>query len=118
PSPISIPQSVIDNWDSTYSPAVTNAVNANQSAAQQLIATSGAAVDASNFASTVVSTTTGILWYNVFSTNDASSKLGGNPYDNQNTVYHGSSNDTLLNQNVERFSADPAALNNLASYET
>ncbi len=109
PSPISIPQNVIDTWDTTYSPAVASAVSANHPAAQQLIATSGAAVDSSNFASTVVPTTTGILWYNVFATNDATAKLGGNPYGNQHRVYHGSSNDRLLNQNVERFTADPTA---------
>jgi pimeloyl-ACP methyl ester carboxylesterase len=118
PSPISIPQNVIDTWDTTYSPAITSAVSTNLPAAQQLIATSRAAVDSSNFASTVVSTTTGILWYNVFATNDATAKLGGNPYGNQNTVYHGSSNDTLLNQNVERFTADPTALANVVPYET
>jgi pimeloyl-ACP methyl ester carboxylesterase len=118
PSPISIPQSVIDGWDSTYDPAVTSAVQANPVAAQQLIAVSHAPIDPSDFTHSVVTTTTGILWYNVFGTNDARSKLGGNPYTNKHFTYHGSTNDTALNQNVERFSADPVALANVAPYET
>ncbi len=117
-SPIDIPDSVINGWDSTYEPAVASAVGSNLTNAQQLIATSKAAVDPNNFSSTVVSTTTGVLWYNVFATNDATSKLGGNPFGNENTVYHGSSNDQLLNQNVERFAASPTALQNVVPYET
>lgn len=42
-------------------------------------------------------------------------RLGGrNPFDNATTVYRGSRDDDALNAGVERFSADPAALAQLA----
>lgn len=118
PSPINIPDQLINNWDSAYSPAVASAISANPSAAQQLIATSHAAIDPSNVAASEISTAQDVLWYNVFATNDAEEKLGGNPFDNQHWLYHGSANDALLNLRVERFAASPTALANLKPYET
>jgi hypothetical protein len=45
--------------------------------------------------------------------------LGGQPYDNHNRIYLGSSNDFLLNLKVERFTPSPTALAAVAShYET
>jgi hypothetical protein len=42
-------------------------------------------------------------------------RLGGrNPFDNAKTRYHGSRDDSALNAGVERFSADPAAVAQLA----
>lgn len=38
---------------------------------------------------------------------------GGNPFDNSRTVYRGSPDDTALNQDIERFTADPAAVSTL-----
>jgi hypothetical protein len=68
---------------------------------------------------TVGETVLGILWYNVFATNDAIAKLHGQPFDNQDRVYAGSFDDTLLNENVERFTADKLALLQIVNkYET
>lgn len=39
---------------------------------------------------------------------------GGNPFDNSNTIYRGSSDDQALNAGVERFRADPDAVARLA----
>jgi hypothetical protein len=59
------------------------------------------------------------LSYNVLATNDAVQKLGGQPFDNQARVYAGSANDTQLNQMVQRFSADPVALQDVdLNYQT
>ena len=60
----------------------------------------------------------GVLWYNAFGTNDASAKLGGNPYDNRSRWYAGTSNDLLLNLLVPRFTADAAAVTAMTPYET
>ncbi len=117
-SPISIPNTLIDNWDSTYKPAVTNALNTHPISATQLISTSQAAIDPANRNATIVSTTLDILWYNVFATNDGVTKLGGNPYGNSTRVYSGSLDDARLNQKVQRFTADQAALTRLAAYQT
>jgi pimeloyl-ACP methyl ester carboxylesterase len=116
-SPISIPQQVIDDWDTTYVPAIASALAANPVAAQELVRTAKAAVVPGSF-ETVVDTTLNVLWYNVFGTNDAAAKLGGNPFGNRRRWYWGSSNDVKLNQGVQRFEADPAALAALASYQT
>jgi len=112
--PIVIPQNLIDNWDATYEPAVASAVQADPASAQQLINVTHASIDPADFTHTVVSTTTGVLWYNVFATNDATAEVGGNAYSNRTIAYHGSTNDALLNQSVERFSADPVAVANVA----
>lgn len=58
------------------------------------------------------------LAYNVLATNDAMTKLGGNPFDNIGRLYSGSADDTTLNASVARFSADPAALLEMENYET
>ena len=55
----------------------------------------------------------GILWYNIFATNDAVEKLGGHPYDNSRRWYSGSRNDLLLNFKIRRFHADSVALSNM-----
>ena len=107
PSPISIPQDVIDHWENTYEPAVESAVAASPGAALQLINTSKASIDPED-ATSVTTTTVNVLWYNVFGTNDATAKLGGNPYDNTTRFYRGSTNDLKLNMNVQRFTADPS----------
>ncbi len=40
---------------------------------------------------------------------------GGNPFENEAVVYHGSSDDAALNKGVLRYSADPAAVAQLAA---
>ena len=114
---IDIPQNLIDDWDGIYTPAVLQAITANPSATQQLLRVSHAPIDANDL-TTVGTTVLGILWYNVFATNEAKERLGGNPYDNRRRLYLGSSNDLLLNATVARFSASPTALLNLRAFET
>jgi pimeloyl-ACP methyl ester carboxylesterase len=120
-SPIDIPQDVMAKWDTDYVPAIRQALDRRPLATMQLMSTfiqsSGAPIDLSNPA-TWKPATINLLWYNVFATNDARQKLGGNPFDNSNRVYRGSANDWRLNQYVQRFRADPVALQNLVPYET
>jgi hypothetical protein len=55
----------------------------------------------------------------VLATNDAIEKLGGQPFDNHDRVYAGSANDTQLNQVVQRFNSDSAALQDIdLNYQT
>ncbi len=116
-SPLEIPMEVIDNWETIYVPRIESALAANPVAAVELIRTSKAAIDR-NDTTTVEATTINLLWYNVFGTNDATEKLGGNPFGNQQRWYSGSRNDLRLNHSVERVSADPAALLELERYQT
>jgi pimeloyl-ACP methyl ester carboxylesterase len=116
-SAVRVPAAVIAGWEGTYLPAVRRAVAANPRAAQELISAAHAAVDPADPA-TVQRTITNVLWYDVFATNDATAKLGGNPYQNVDRFYFGSSDDLLLNLAVPRFRADAAALANMQRYQT
>jgi pimeloyl-ACP methyl ester carboxylesterase len=112
---VNIPKSLMSKWDSVYMPRIGSVLMSNPMGAAQLMAVSGMPFDPN----TVGETTLGILWYNVFATNDAIKKLGGQPYDNQTRVYAGSFNDGLLNAGIKRYHAKPAALEEIANnYET
>jgi uncharacterized repeat protein (TIGR01451 family) len=75
----------------------------------------GAAYEPGNPA-TMITTTSGLLWYTVFATNDAKAKLGGQPFDNWARVYTGSDDDGLLNTQVQRFRADQSALDEMEAH--
>jgi len=112
-----IPSDLIANWDSIYVPKIKAAVAANPATTLQLLRVSKAPTGQEP--TTIEETVESILWYSTFSTNDATSKLGGLPYDNSTRVYTGSSDDARLNSTVARFTASPAALNEMkANYET
>jgi len=113
-----IPASLRNKWDSVFVPRIAGVLGTNPFNTQQLLSVTGAPIDPLDPTS-IGKTTLGILWYNVFATNDATDKLGGRPFDNFNRVYGGSLNDTLLNANVKRYKAQPAALAEIAAnYET
>ena len=112
-----IPPTVIRNWYSRYVPEIVAAVQVNPARTAELLQVARAAFDPAN-PGTLVSTTINVLWYNIFGTNDAFSKLGGNPFDNKDRRYSGSSDDVELNQRVHRFNASKAALAALRVYET
>ena len=57
-----------------------------------------------------------VLRYAVVNLKDAEQTLGGFPYGNANRVYTGSDDDTLLNQLIPRYQADPAALAEMQSF--
>ncbi len=117
-SAIDVPSFVIDQWDSVYKPLVEAALQAHPAALDGLLAVSRAPFDPAR-PETKRETVLGLLWYNVFATNDGIQKLGGNPFDNTTRYYTGSTNDSLLNHLVKRYRADTAALVEVAShYET
>jgi pimeloyl-ACP methyl ester carboxylesterase len=117
---ITIPQELIDNWDTHYATVVYPTISAPSSAYSmtQLLAVTGAAYDPADPA-TAFTTTQGLLWYSVFATNDAKAKLGGQPYDNVERTYGGSDDDAALNDGVRRYNADRVALEAMeADYQT
>jgi len=104
-SPIDINQAVVwPNWDA-MSQGIALALTADTAATQQLLATSRAPIDPVDPMS-VVSTTVGILSYNVFATNEAKVELNGQPFDNKFKWYSGSANDRALNAGVQRIPAE------------
>jgi hypothetical protein len=119
-SPISIPQSLIDDWPHYYTATIQPIVFAptNTARLEQLLRVSNAPY-VSGLITTVDTSVYDALSYNVLATNDAIEKLGGQPFDNHDRVYAGSADDTLLNQQVQRFAADAAALQDIdLSYQT
>ncbi len=114
-SAVSVPQEVMNDWNNVYLPAIQNAIQANPSATSQLLNVTEAPTDP-NDSSTIAETVVNLLWYGVFSPNDAEMKLGGQPYDNHNRVYSGSLDDVALNQNVARYTESPAAATQIGFY--
>lgn len=103
---VSIPGSAMAAWDTQLAPGIAAAIAANPAAARQLYRVTLTPSDPQQPAASALA----VLWYNVFATDDANAELGGQPYSNRFRFYVGAQNDFLLNQKVERFSADPAAL--------
>ncbi|MFL5494736.1 MAG: alpha/beta hydrolase family protein [Gemmatimonadales bacterium] len=116
-SAVDIPDSVRARWNARYAPAVSAALAADSSAARQILAVTGAPIDAADPTS-AGQTVVGVLWYNIFATDDAQQRLGGQPYENAGRVYAGSDDDAALNAGVARHAADAAARANLESLET
>jgi pimeloyl-ACP methyl ester carboxylesterase len=114
-SPVDIPQEVMDNWDNLYAPAVVAALAADPGATEQLLNTANVPINQQDPAVNIEALV-GVLWYNVFATNNARQVLGGQPFDNARRIYLGSNNDRRLNRLVARFTADPAAAAQIAAY--
>ncbi|HET6778600.1 MAG TPA: prolyl oligopeptidase family serine peptidase [Gemmatimonadales bacterium] len=114
---LDVPESVPERWDEIYVPAIVLALAARPDAARQLLQVTGAPVAGEDLRS-MAETTIGLLWYNVFGTADARTRLGGQPLDNTARVYIGSSDDTALNAGVERFTAEPGALAGITRFST
>lgn len=112
---LDIPQEVIDNWDTVYKPAIIAALRANPDTTAQLLRVTDVPVERDNPASAEEALLQ-LLWYNVFGSNDGIAKLGGQPFGNMLRVYRGSENDLALNRQVQRFRADPAALEEIAAH--
>jgi len=117
-TPAGVDPAVIVGWFPAYRAAAQAAVAANPNAAAKLVSTAGVPVDPSD-PDGIWTVIDGLLWYNVFATNDALAKLGGQPFDNTHKWYIGSGEDFRLNRRVQRFSADAAARAAVkARYET
>lgn len=116
-TPADIPDELIENWETVYVPRILQAADQFPNRTRQLFAVTNAPgyLDPANRRETLES----LLWYSTFTSNDATDKLGGLPYDNQSRIYTGSDNDVLLNLLARRFAASPAALAEMqARYET
>jgi hypothetical protein len=116
-SPTEIPDEVIDNFEDLYTNIIRPVVFApsNQHLLDQLLKTAKVPFD-KNDPTTIETSIHDGLWYDVFATNDASQKLGGQPFDNLKRIYLGSDHDLILNIMVERVSADPAATAEIAAH--
>ncbi len=57
-----------------------------------------------------------VLVFNTFVIQDLRDKSGGNPFDNRNLIYTGTTDDSALNTRVRRYAADPKALAYVAEF--
>ncbi len=114
-SPVDIPMEVMLNFETKYIPRILDAIHAHPDKTLQLLRVTGAPFDPTNPA-TIDETVVSVLWFNVFSTNDGRETLGGQPFDNTHRWYRGSADDIRLNQQVQRFAADEAALQEIHQY--
>ena len=116
-SPVDIPDWLMEEWDTYYETNIKPQIEdpANASLVDQLLSVTDASYDTED-PSTKEATIQALLWYNVFSTDDGMDKLGGQPFANHDRVYTGSDDDARLNQEVQRFSADQAALGEIAAH--
>lgn len=113
----SIPPIVIENWPDIWAqmePIIFAAENASR--LDQLVKVTKMPHDPNDYLGSLHTSIEDALRYNVFATNDANEKLGGNPFDNITRRYKGSDNDLLLNQSAQRVAADEAALVELENY--
>jgi pimeloyl-ACP methyl ester carboxylesterase len=59
-----------------------------------------------------------VLVFNSFVIEDLRLKTGGNPFDNRNLIYTGTTDDYTLNTQVKRYAADPKAVQYISGYYT
>ena len=106
-----IPESLVSGWDGHWQSVVRPAMvdRANRRRIMQLLRVTGAPWVRGDY-DTVLRTIHDGLWYSVFATDDAVSKLGGQPFDNVDRQYRGSSDDDELNLRVQRVAAAPEAI--------
>lgn len=112
PTPIDIPPALLETWEThTYSETIKPVISSPASAISltQVLSVTGAAVDMAHLATTSEQTVERLLWYNVYSTNDGKTHLGGNPYGNNARAYAGSLDDPALNARAFRATADITA---------
>ena len=59
-----------------------------------------------------------VLVFNTFVIKDLRLKAGGNPFDNRNLIYTGTTDDPTLNEKVRRYAADARALGYVSAHAT
>jgi pimeloyl-ACP methyl ester carboxylesterase len=57
-----------------------------------------------------------VLVFNTFVIKDLQIKAGGNPFDNRNLIYTGTTDDNALNEKVKRYAADERAIDYVAAH--
>jgi pimeloyl-ACP methyl ester carboxylesterase len=105
---VDVPPDAFEDWETLYVLTIAGAMASPPGATPQLFSVTGAAQDPLDPTS-FISTTVGVLFYNIWGTPDLFATAGGIPYDNQTTVYMGSFDDAALNAGVERVQADGRA---------
>lgn len=119
-SAVEIPPALIADWDSHFAtviePVISETLTLTPTLITQLMTVTGAPYTPGEPAAQTLGTIEHLLWYNVFTVNNATDVLGGQPFDNATRTYTGSDDDPALNAGVVRFTADPAAQAEIAAH--
>jgi hypothetical protein len=110
-SAVEIPEWLVTGWDAYYAASVLPELQkpSNSSKVNQLLRVTQTPYDPAQ-PDAWEEAIYDLLSYNVEGTNDARSKLGGQPFDNLARVYTGSADDARMNRDMQRYAADTAAL--------
>ncbi len=125
-SAVAIPDATLLAWNSGALPgAIVTALGGDASKTSQYLKVTKIPYDPA-VPNSLTDTVLGVLWYNIFATNETRQELfgapvnlatnQGQPFNNKTKWYTGSLNDWLLNRNIARFSADPKALTEINRY--
>ncbi len=112
---------LIAQWSAFYAEKVKPVVMdpKNRALLDQWVKVADLPYDGGNYLETVEVSVRDVLRYAVVNLQDAVKTLGGFPFENRFTWYHGSTNDLRLNLKVPRRSADKAATKEMkANYNT
>jgi hypothetical protein len=90
-------------WNPTNRALVASAIQSNPDRTANVLGVTHAPIDAANPGPTTQLTFDDLLRYTFVGTQDATAKLGGEPYGNTGVVYTGSTLDAALNAGIERF---------------
>lgn len=119
-SAVDIPPSLIADWDNHFAtviePVLSETLTLTPTLITQLMTVTGAPFTPGEPAAQTLGTIEHLLWYNVFTVNNATDVLGGQPFDNVTRTYAGSDDDPALNAGVARFTANPAAQTEIAAH--
>ena len=118
--PVHPDDALIAIWDSYYQNSVKPFLldPAHRHLLDQWVAVARLPYDAGNYLATVEQSARDVLKYTVVDLNEGAQTLGGFPFDNRFRWYSGSDNDLFLNLLVLRVAADPAAVTEMAKYNT
>jgi hypothetical protein len=111
----------IGDWLTFYTANVEPVVfdPQNRSKLDQWVKVAHLPYDTDNYLNTVDISVRDVLRYSVVNLADATTTIGGFPFDNSKRLYTGSATDLKLNLLVTRATADPAAIANMkANYNT
>jgi pimeloyl-ACP methyl ester carboxylesterase len=122
-SAVDIPPALMADWDNHYAtmirPVISETLTLTPTLITQLMTVTGAPYTSGEPMTQTQGTLEHLLWYNVFTVNNAVDVLGGQPFDNATRAYTGSDDDPALNAGVARFTADAIARDEIqARYQT
>jgi pimeloyl-ACP methyl ester carboxylesterase len=117
--PFNEPDIIIETWPAYFDAVIAPAIFASPARLREWIAAAELPIDAGDISGSATTSAEAVLRYSIVNVADAEQTLGGFPFDNNDTVYEGILLTDYINQNIQRFTADQAALDEIElNYQT